>query len=627
MPLSPADITQITNLIATVLAANRVKISALPPVGPGFTTDGVFPFVDQGSTQKISLTKILAKGFTTVGVAQGLRAIDSSTITDGQAFYTTGVLVPNDGGEGFWLYDANSIAADNIGTVIPPDDGIGRFIRQFSGKINVCWFGAKTDGTATDDTTTAINAAIALSANGDGVTSAAGADVYAPRGIYSVTTLDYKANVALCGDGVGTTIIQHDSTTGWVIDYDNAAPAPHRPLSLERIICRDLSVVQGSGFSPATADGGIRAKGNESNGYITVELENVEIVGAFRGVHIEKTIGSMFSNVRAIQCREIGIYGLDTFAGLFSNCFTPQSGRAGGSSGFYFSGGNYTTLLSCSSDDNGATGIGFNFIFASNFNLIGCGNEGNYIGARMTTCTSFVIDNFFTKTIATSIAAVFVDGSSFIDMRGLSCNLTSGVAGGAHAVLFDGTTSPNCSLTLGDHQGSAWPGGTTDGVLGVNFKKTDSGFWGNEGDDVDIEAGAGPGSINLKPKFDGTGAGNVNILNGLLAVSGNAGIVPAPIPPALGVSLGRNVSGGADEGDVILSNGPLYFYYWNGATYTKIAEMGIDGAITTGTPTGGTARPLKVGSAFSVSPTSPDRTIQIELNGVTYFLHAKTTNN
>ena len=49
--------------------------------------------------------------------------------------------------------------------------------------------------------------------------------------------------------------------------------------------------------------------------------------------------------------------------------------------------------------------------------------------------------------------------------------------------------------------------------------------------------------------------------------------------------------------------------------------------IKTAGPTGGTAQPWRLGSVATVSPTSPNRTIEVEVNGTTYYLHAKTTNN
>jgi hypothetical protein len=68
----------------------------------------------------------------------------------------------------------------------------------------------------------------------------------------------------------------------------------------------------------------------------------------------------------------------------------------------------------------------------------------------------------------------------------------------------------------------------------------------------------------------------------------------------------------ADQGSYILqANGSGYF----------------SGSLTTGAPTGGTAQPWKLGTVATVSPTSPNRTIEVEINGTTYYLHAKTTND
>ena len=49
--------------------------------------------------------------------------------------------------------------------------------------------------------------------------------------------------------------------------------------------------------------------------------------------------------------------------------------------------------------------------------------------------------------------------------------------------------------------------------------------------------------------------------------------------------------------------------------------------ITTGAPSGGSIKPWKIGEAATVSPTSPNRTIRVEIDGTVYYIHAKTTND
>jgi len=75
--------------------------------------------------------------------------------------------------------------------------------------------------------------------------------------------------------------------------------------------------------------------------------------------------------------------------------------------------------------------------------------------------------------------------------------------------------------------------------------------------------------------------------------------------------------------------------YWNGAgsrtnnllTISAGGNLGVLGSVTTGAPTGGTAAAWKLGTVASVSPTSPNRTIEVDIGGTIYYIHAKTTNN
>lgn len=60
---------------------------------------------------------------------------------------------------------------------------------------------------------------------------------------------------------------------------------------------------------------------------------------------------------------------------------------------------------------------------------------------------------------------------------------------------------------------------------------------------------------------------------------------------------------------------------------TGAGNIRANAAFLSGSPSGGTAKPFKVGNAATVSPTSPNRTIEMEIAGTTYYLHAKTTNN
>lgn len=84
----------------------------------------------------------------------------------------------NDGGGGVFYWDSTSTATDNNGTIIKLTSvATGRYVRIYSGAVNVKWFGAKGDGT-TDDSA-AIQASIDL------LTS--GGTIFFPEGDYRVT--------------------------------------------------------------------------------------------------------------------------------------------------------------------------------------------------------------------------------------------------------------------------------------------------------------------------------------------------------------------------------------------------------------------------------------------------------
>ena len=62
-------------------------------------------------------------------------------------------------------------------------------------------------------------------------------------------------------------------------------------------------------------------------------------------------------------------------------------------------------------------------------------------------------------------------------------------------------------------------------------------------------------------------------------------------------------------------------------TLTAAQKAEFASTIKTGAPVGGTAAEWKLGTVASISPTSPNRTIEVDIGGTIYYIHAKTTNN
>lgn len=107
----------------------------------------------------------------------------------------TGRNVENDHGGGTFYFQTNVVTATNLGTIFKPAVANGRWIRDYSGPLNVRWFGAKGDGTNND--AVAIQAAIDLEqSNGGGV--------YIPTGNYLHTSPIALNHVGILIQGEGS---------------------------------------------------------------------------------------------------------------------------------------------------------------------------------------------------------------------------------------------------------------------------------------------------------------------------------------------------------------------------------------------------------------------------------------
>jgi hypothetical protein len=157
-----------------------------------------------------------------------LRAIDTASLAD----KTPGIVQfrssKGDGGGGTFYWDASDLSAEvaadtQSGIYVAPNSdstgASGAWVRQYSGAVNVRWFGADGDGT-TDDTA-AIRAAFAFSKN---LFFSAG--VYIVDGSDTGVLLIVDANgVSLRGEGFGVTRLQgKPGATGftWIKGDDSA---------------------------------------------------------------------------------------------------------------------------------------------------------------------------------------------------------------------------------------------------------------------------------------------------------------------------------------------------------------------------------------------------------------------
>jgi hypothetical protein len=126
----------------------------------------------------------------TVATYAALTIIPATDRFDDMLVYVASRATDGDGGEGWWRFDSASSATANAGTILAPDAGSGRWIRQYTGALNVMWFGA-TGLDATPDQSTAIFAAV------DAATAAGGGVVLFPDGVYRFKNLRPGSNTSL----------------------------------------------------------------------------------------------------------------------------------------------------------------------------------------------------------------------------------------------------------------------------------------------------------------------------------------------------------------------------------------------------------------------------------------------
>lgn len=129
-------------------------------------TNGQITAATSGGTVTIALATI-----TTIANLKALTGM-----TNNQWFNVLGYFTPGDGGGGLFYFNSGSAATDNGGTILSPNAGSGRFMRYWSGAMQVSWFGPKADWNGTTGTNdaaviqAAINAALAKVSSANGTT-------------------------------------------------------------------------------------------------------------------------------------------------------------------------------------------------------------------------------------------------------------------------------------------------------------------------------------------------------------------------------------------------------------------------------------------------------------------------
>jgi hypothetical protein len=209
-----------TNAAAALMALNSRKNKIL-----GFDNDGAIQFMDPLGAASLTGTVIEVTSYS------ALRAVSVTSFATGRQARVTGKSSSGDGGEGSFYYNAVSSATDNDGTVIAA--AVGRWIRLYSGPVNVKWFGAKGDGISDDSA--ALQAALDLGApTGTPDTTTGGLAVIAPRGVYKANTgLTIQSLTTIIGEGIGATIFDFSGMSSGAALTPVALPTTTNRLRIE----------------------------------------------------------------------------------------------------------------------------------------------------------------------------------------------------------------------------------------------------------------------------------------------------------------------------------------------------------------------------------------------------------
>jgi hypothetical protein len=180
-------------------------------------------------------------------------------------------------------------------------------------------------------------------------------------------------------------------------------------------------------------------------------------------------------------------------------------------------------------------------------------------------------------------------------------NTSTGASASTRLTLVGGTSSGSIQLYGSGH--------STPNIL--QYASPDTHKWQCNG--VERASLSSAGVLTLAATTASTSTSS-----GALVVSGGVGV-------AKRIYSGEGLDTAGDNSTHIsfVRNGTVSIGPDSAATPALVVST----AIKTSAPSGGTAANWKLGTVATVSPTSPNRTIEVEIGGTTYYLHAKTTNN
>ncbi|HEX4506036.1 MAG TPA: hypothetical protein VH722_09925 [Alphaproteobacteria bacterium] len=260
-----------------------------------------------------------------VDTVDGLRQHSGPPASTGAGqIFLRGYRQPGDGGEGHFLWEPNSTAADDDGVTINPiaNGQTGRWVRMTKGAfVTPLWWGARFDDTADDSAP--IQAAIDFAA-------ASGGSVLLPPGTAKITRTLVLASAhgnhsgfRFAGRGkFGDSGSSMRDGSGTLIKYYGAANSTEAILSVDRSLWRyttiaDLSLLA---VTPFAAKFGILFGSTEFSAH-TVENVTVGFVKAAYGIVKGSGGNGEFTYFRGCDADQVGAFFYNNAGQAFTQRF------------------------------------------------------------------------------------------------------------------------------------------------------------------------------------------------------------------------------------------------------------------------------------------------------------------
>ena len=293
--------------------------------------------------------------------------------------------------------------------------------------------------------------------------------------------------------------------------------------------------------------------------------------------------------------------------------------------------------------DAGGSGYGyrqlavFDGVSAYNLTLQSRSNSASWTTAQTITPSGSVTISSTTASTAYNSGALVVSGGVGIAGALYSQQNTNGILAGAY---FENASTGNAAtirhrLTAGASTCDIEAYGSGHASFANRLRL------GTSNGQIDfVPAGVNTVGINNNTVSILASTTSNNTSSGALVVSGGVGVAGA-------IYAGARIQSAVDlvvDAGSGSANAALYLAGRNSGTQNLVTiQSNFEGALTitpkagqgttiassltTAAPSGGTAAAWKLGTVATVSPTSPNRTIEVDIGGTIYYIHAKTTNN